>query len=77
MSNFSNILRLFPTLSENHKEVLNPDVLFPCPFCSGNGWHWANLEGESYKKPCSHCNGTGKLKANITIQWSPSVDPNS
>ena len=71
MSSFSNILRLYPTLSETHTEELTPDVIFPCPFCSGNGWHWATDGIERYKKPCKHCMGTGKLKAKVTVHWSP------
>jgi hypothetical protein len=71
MSSFSNILRLYPTKCENHTEHLSPDVTFPCPYCSGNGWHWNLWEGEPVKKPCLHCGASGKLKAKITVQWEP------
>lgn len=75
MSSFSNILRLFPTISENHTEHLEPDVLFPCPFCSGNGWHWHTEVNERIKKPCTHCKGSGKLKAKISVLWEPAGSP--
>lgn len=71
MSNFSNILRLYPTVTESHKEELAPDVTFPCPYCSGNGWHWASDGSERYKNPCRHCKGSGKMKAKVTILWEP------
>lgn len=71
MSSFSNILRLFPEATHSQAEHLEPDVTFPCPYCSGNGWHWDNITAESEKKLCSHCNGSGRLKAKITIQWEP------
>lgn len=75
MSNFSNILRLYPPLADSHTEHLQPDVTFPCPHCSGNGWHWRRLENETYKHPCRHCNGSGKLKAKVIIDWEPGGEP--
>lgn len=78
MSNFSNILRLYPTVTTEQVEHLEPDVTFPCPYCSGNGWHWsnwANTNGESIKEICTHCNGSGRLKAKVTIHWEPVGPP--
>ncbi len=43
---------------------------FDCPQCCGNGWHWAEDGfGERYKEPCKHCHGSGKVSAEITIEW--------
>ena len=75
MSNFSNILRLYPTVTTEQVEHLEPDVTFPCPHCSGNGWNWSLLEGDPIKKICSHCNGSGRLKAKVTIHWEPVGSP--
>lgn len=72
MSSFSNILRLWPIISDTHTEHLSPDVTFPCPYCSGNGWHWSHLEGEAEKKPCPHCKGSGRVKPKVTVSWEPS-----
>ena len=71
MSTFSNILRLCPTKNENHTEHLEPDVTFPCPHCSGNGWFWGTQGNETVKRPCRHCKGSGRFKAKIDILWEP------
>lgn len=75
MSTFSNIIRLCPIISETHTEYLSPDVTFPCPYCSGNGWHWSRLEGDARKKPCPHCCGSGRVKPKVTITWEPVGSP--
>lgn len=75
MSKFSNIIRLCPTTSDDQTEVIYPDVTFPCPFCMGNGWTWDIMNGDPCKQPCKRCYGTGKVKAKVTIQWSPTGDP--
>lgn len=75
MSSFSNIIRLFPTTTDNHTETLEPDVTFPCPYCSGNGWHWNYSERETVKAICKNCNGSGRLKAKVTIHWGPAGPP--
>ena len=38
---------------------------------SGNGYFWEDGI-EPVKKPCPVCNGSGKLDAEITIEWKPS-----
>ena len=71
MSNFSNILRLYPEKTDGNIEHIEPDVTFPCPFCAGNGWRWNHSGREREKDLCTHCNGSGRLKAKIDIQWEP------
>lgn len=42
-----------------------------CSYCHGNGYFWSeDCHGESYKKECPVCKGSGKLNAVITIEWS-------
>ena len=42
-----------------------------CSYCHGNGYFWEDGI-EPVKKPCPVCNGSGKLDAEITIEWKPS-----
>ena len=42
---------------------------FKCPTCNGMGL-LNGINGDS-KKKCPDCNGFGKIKAEITITWSP------
>ena len=45
---------------------------YECAYCNGNGYHWSNIaEAEQVKKPCPKCRGTGKVKALVTIDWTP------
>ena len=50
-----------------------------CPYCSGNGYFWSRDEtGEAVKDPCPVCEGSGCVKAEIEIRWSPdSSDSNA
>lgn len=43
---------------------------FRCPTCSGEGT-LRDYFDEDRAKPCKRCNGTGKLRAEITINWKP------
>lgn len=44
-----------------------------CPVCSGNGYEWIeNASRKRVKKKCKVCRGTGKLDAEVTINWVPS-----
>lgn len=38
-----------------------------CSYCGGNGWIW----GAEEKRDCPICKGSGKLKAVVSIEWSP------
>ena len=41
-----------------------------CSYCNGNGGFWGeNDRGETIRKVCPLCKGSGKLDAVITIEW--------
>ena len=42
---------------------------FDCPTCCGRGNFYNELEEFTY--PCKRCRGTGKLRAEIIINWKP------
>jgi hypothetical protein len=42
-----------------------------CPSCNGRGSHIIYEGKESTNKACQRCDGTGKLRAQIKILWSP------
>jgi excinuclease UvrABC ATPase subunit len=42
-----------------------------CPSCNGRGSHKVYKGKESTGETCKRCDGTGKLKAQIKIRWSP------
>lgn len=45
---------------------------FKCPYCQGNGYHWQEDEyQEPYKKDCLICEGSGKLDAEVRVEWKP------
>lgn len=44
-----------------------------CSYCKGNGWFWTEDErGESVKRNCPVCHGSGELDAVVTVEWKPS-----
>ena len=41
-----------------------------CPYCQGNGYHWQEDEWqERYKQECPICKGSGRLDAEVTVEW--------
>lgn len=43
-----------------------------CESCQGSGWFWGeNEHGESVKKDCPCCEGSGKMQATVKIYWEP------
>ena len=77
MSIFSNILKLYPERSLSHMEHIHPDVTFPCPQCSGNGWHWKRDGMDTFKEACKFCKGSGRVRPEVTVHWVPTGEPNS
>lgn len=55
---FLDLSRMESTISPGHI----------CSYCHGNGWTW----GDEIKTKCKICEGTGRLDAQITIEWRPS-----
>lgn len=54
---------------DNRERMTSPG--HTCSYCHGNGYFWKDGI-EPVKKPCPVCNGSGKLDAEITIEWKPS-----
>ena len=49
-------------------------IPFDCTGCGGegySGWDTNPVTLEYEKQKCNICNGTGKLEAEITINWKP------
>ena len=43
-----------------------------CPYCQGNGYRWLEDDWqERYKKECPICRGSGKLDAEVRVEWKP------
>lgn len=48
---------------------------YDCPRCWGNGWYSAvsATDGHAVKVPCPLCGGTGRLDAEVSVQWRPAT----
>ncbi|KAA6339751.1 hypothetical protein EZS27_012349 [termite gut metagenome] len=59
-------------LTINNKESLSSKG-HTCSYCHGNGFFQKVGEDvkERIQEPCPICQGSGKLKASITIEWLP------
>ena len=75
MSKTGNFINISPpdfVRGENEVEVINC-IGHPCSYCHGDGFFWsATQRGEPIKKECPICLGTGKLDAEVTIEWKAS-----
>lgn len=40
----------------------------PCGYCHGSGWFWGG-DREPVKTPCPDCNGSGEVRAIVTVEW--------
>ena len=44
-----------------------------CGCCHGNGWFWGvGDDGQSLKRSCAMCGGSGELTALVSIEWQRS-----
>lgn len=67
--NFINISPPDFVRGKNQKEVIN-STGHRCSYCHGNGFLWSEMErGDPIKAECPICKGSGKLDAEITIEW--------
>lgn len=47
-----------------------------CGYCQGNGYFWGHDElGESEKRPCPICKGSGKVDAEVRIDYRAAAKP--
>lgn len=66
MSDYHHILDVFtPTYGQRHEELEVPNCT--CATCFGHG----TIVALNERQKCKVCNGTGKLKAKVTINWEP------
>lgn len=69
MSKTKQILEISSPTMKTVRERLT-GLVQQCNYCCGNGWFWGRDEyGESIKNPCPICEGTGKMRPEITIEW--------
>lgn len=60
-----------PLFAGEHRMEREEFVGFKCATCCGNGWHWGENEGgERVRIDCKVCEGSGKLKAVVTVEWT-------
>lgn len=75
MSKLLNILLVEPERFEDCKQPERlTSVGHDCPKCNGRGYFpGQKIYHNQYTEPedCKTCQGTGKLKGFITIQWAP------
>lgn len=46
-----------------------------CGYCHGNGWLYDNnIVNEHVTYPCPRCEGTGKVKGIVKIEWVADYD---
>lgn len=61
-----------PLFAGEHRTEREEFTGFECATCCGNGWHWQDDEnGERVKIPCRVCEGSGKLRAVVRVEWLP------
>lgn len=46
---------------------------FECPVCHGRGSVISSVH-EDRPETCGYCDGTGKVKARVTVEWEPQND---
>lgn len=71
MSKNNQVIMVSPPMfvNINNKERMNSPGHI-CSYCHGKGYFWQG--NEPVKESCPVCNGSGKLDAEITIEWKPS-----
>ena len=48
---------------------------YVCPVCNGRGYFSEQTDfNEWTSNDCKYCEGTGKVKAEVAIQWKPDYD---
>lgn len=69
MSEMKHILEISPDRYGTRTETRYASG-FTCPRCSGlGGFPDTNGHGNRIFIPCDHCDGTGKVRATITVEW--------
>ena len=70
MSNRKEIIEIVPS-DRIHDEAFCTRPM-TCPYCGGRGFFMDPfLPHVDIKKECPDCDGTGEVKAHVTIEWKP------
>lgn len=69
MSEQKHIIEIVPPAYEQVREQMH-FLNFRCPVCHGQGSHTEQIGHDDYKtEPCDYCDGTGKVRAEVTVIW--------
>ena len=71
MSEYKQVVEIAPP---RYQEVRERTVFggYRCPVCDGRGGFSEQTGRDEYKTtPCDYCDGTGHVKAEVTIKWRP------
>lgn len=66
--------RIIEVVPPHFQEVWEKLVLpgYRCPVCGGQGGSSEQIGFNKYKETkCDYCQGTGKVKAEVQINWKP------
>lgn len=62
-----------PSMKLKHERLTG--LVQQCNYCCGSGWFWGGDSKDPEKVPCPMCEGAGKMRPVVTIDWEPvSID---
>ena len=75
MSNQKHVIEILPPEQQQVWEKYE-FVNYKCPACNGRGHFMTEQVGydEFVSPECDYCEGTGRVKASVEINWSPDFD---
>lgn len=69
MSTQKHVIEIIPPEYEQVRETMEFRN-YVCPVCHGQGGFTEETGHNEYRtKTCDYCDGTGKVKAEVTIKW--------
>jgi hypothetical protein len=74
MSKVKAIIEVTP---ETHQQVYYRETVsgFRCPVCNGKGGHTHQTGYDEWEGiHCDYCDATGKVKAEVSVEWGPDYD---
>jgi hypothetical protein len=74
MSRLKAIVEVTP---ERHEQVCYKETVsgFRCPVCNGNEGFSHQIGHEEWEwEPCDYCDATGKVKAEVSVEWGPDYE---
>lgn len=77
MSNLTTLIKVTPNPLDRYNKPEVIQVICKCPACNGTGsfksakdYH-GSAAGEFIINDCQRCAGSGELKADVVIRWTP------